>query len=500
MPASRRSDRVTESPAALTDAERVGARAAANTTLRAIADILGKLVSLLLFAAIARRGGQAGIGAFVVAFAYGQIVLVPVDFGLDRQLTRRVAEAPAAAARLWVNVMALKLALLVPILGLGVALLPLLGFTDQTGTIVLALLPGLAFDSLARSAFSVLMGFERAGPIAIGTFIQRAMGAGLGILALRLDYGVPVAAACYSLGAAIGFGVTVVLLGRVVPLRRSGGAEHAAWRTLLRTSRPFGFQETFSVLLFRLDALMLSFLASDAAIGRYGAAYRLFEGTLFISYSLASAFSAMYTYLGHETVPTIGSAFGRSLKLALAILVPCGLGLALLAAPIASAIFGDEFAAAAPALRLLAPVVVIVGLVTLSASLVVARSDAASAARLTGSMVALNVGLNLVLIPLFDERGAALALVITEAALLVALLRLVGRLVDRLDWRATVTGPLAAGAAMATAVVAMPASWIVAGAVGVLVYVGVLVTIERATCPADVAFVRKLLSRRRLLV
>jgi O-antigen/teichoic acid export membrane protein len=489
---------VTKGRPGLTDAERVGARAVANTTLRAVAEILGKLVSLVLFAAIARKGGQAGLGAFVLAFAYGQIVLVPVDFGLDRQLTRRVAETPEAAARMWVDVMALKTALLVPILGIGIAILPLLGYPDQTPTIILALLPGLAFDSFARSAFSVLMGFERGGPIAIGTFTQRTTGAGLGILALSLGYGVPVAAAGYSIGAALGFGVTVVLLGRLVPLRGTGGARPAKWRQLLRTSTPFGFQEVFSVLLFRLDAVLLSFLASGAAIGRYGAAYRLFEATLFISYSLASAFSAMYTYLGRDSVPTIGAAFGRSLKSALAILVPCGVGLMLLAEPILSAIFGDEFAAAAPALRLLAVVVVLVALVTLSASLVVARSAAAAAARLTGSMVALNVVLNVVLIPLLDERGAALAIVITEATLLLALLRLAGRLVGHLDWRATATGPLAAGAAMAVVVAALPAPWVVAGAAGTVVYVGVLVLVERATCPNDVAFVRKLLTRRRL--
>jgi O-antigen/teichoic acid export membrane protein len=489
---------VTEVRPGLTDAERVGARAAVNTTLRATAEILGKLVSLVLFAAIAREGGQAGLGAFVLAFAYGQIVLVPVDFGLDRQLTRRVAETPEAAARMWVDVIALKAALLVPILGLGIAILPLLGYHGQTPTIVLALLPGLAFDSLARSAFSVLMGFERAGPIAIGTFTQRATGAGLGILALSLGYGVPVAAAAYSVGAALGFGVTVLLLGHLVPLRGTGGAQPAKWRRLLRTSTPFGFQEVFSVLLFRLDAVLLSFLASGAAIGRYGAAYRLFEGTLFIGYSLASAFSAMYTYLGKDSVPTIGAAFGRSLKSALAILVPCAVGLALLARPILSAIFGDDFAAAAPTLRLLAVVVVLVALVTLSASLVVARSDAAAAARLTGSMVALNVVLNVVLIPLLDERGAALALVVTEVALLLALLRIAKPLVGHLDWRATATGPLAAGAVMAAVMAIAPVHWILVGTAGAVVYLAVLVLVERATCPNDVAFVRRLLTRGRL--
>lgn len=488
---------MSESPPALDAAERAGARAVANTSLRAAAEILGKLVSLLLFAMIARAGGQSGLGAFVLAFAFGQIIMVPVDFGLDRQLTRRVAEAPQRAGRLGLDVLALKAALLVPILALAVGLLALLGYSSETRLIAVALLPGLAFDSLARSAFSVFAGVERAGPVAAGAFTQRASGAALGVLMLGLGYGIPVAAACYSVGAALGFGLTVVLLDRHVALRGSGGAQPRAWGGLLRTSLPFGFQEVFSVLLFRLDALLLSFLATEAAVGRYGAAFRLFEATLFIAYSLASAFSAMYTYLGRDTVPTIGAAFGRSLKAALALLVPCAVTLGVLAEPLLSAVFGSDFAVSAPALRLLAPVVVLVGLVVLASSLVAGRGDPASTARLTGGMVLVNVALNLALIPSLDERGAAAALLITEALLLVAVLRVAGGLVGRLRWRVTLAGPLLAGAAMLVALEVGPSSWVLAFALGAVVYVGGLVVFERMTCPEDVAFVRRLVTRGR---
>ena len=53
----------------------------------------------------------------------------------------------------------------------------------------------------------------------------------------------------------------------------------------------------------RADVLLLAALASDAVVGIYGSAYRLFEATTFIDVALAGAFTAMYTYLGHDTTP-----------------------------------------------------------------------------------------------------------------------------------------------------------------------------------------------------
>ena len=90
----------------------------------------------------------------------------------------------------------------------------------------------------------------------------------------------------------------------------------------MTTSAPFAVQDVFGALLFRLDAVILSLMATEAAVGRYGAAYRLLESTLFISWALNGAFVAMYAYLGRDTEPTVGAVFQRSVKAALVLLVP----------------------------------------------------------------------------------------------------------------------------------------------------------------------------------
>ena len=63
------------------------------------------------------------------------------------------------------------------------------------------------------------------------------------------------------------------------------------------------------MMLFRLDTVILSLMATLAAVGRYGAAYRLLEASLFITYALMGAFVPMYTYLDEDSEPTVGGAF-----------------------------------------------------------------------------------------------------------------------------------------------------------------------------------------------
>ena len=83
-----------------------------------------------------------------------------------------------------------------------------------------------------------------------------------------------------------------------VPARKVNRADG---RTLATSSLPFAAQDVFSALLAKVDALILAVLTTQAAVGIYGAAYRLFESTLLVPYALAGAFSAMYTYLGHDS-------------------------------------------------------------------------------------------------------------------------------------------------------------------------------------------------------
>src|SRR6202040_1017447 len=118
----------------------------------------------LLFVVAGRKPGQYGLRAFVSAVAYLGFVMVAVDLGLDRYMLRIVASDRAASGRLFFNVLALKLALALPLFAIGFVVLDLIGYSHQVQATAWALAPGVFSDSIARTQLSVFLAHERGGP------------------------------------------------------------------------------------------------------------------------------------------------------------------------------------------------------------------------------------------------------------------------------------------------------------------------------------------------
>jgi O-antigen/teichoic acid export membrane protein len=476
------------------NAQTVGERAVTNTVYRSTAEIVGRLASLALFALVARKLGENGLGAFVFAIAYLGFVMVAVDLGLDRYILRAIARERSSANHLFFNVIALKLALALPLFSVSLLALHLVGYNAQAQATTLALTLGVFSDSVARSQAAIFSAHERGGPPSIADAFQRICSAGLGIAALQAGYGIVAVGLSYSAGSLIGVVVGFALLGRTIGMP-ARAVSHRRWRSLAAASVPFAAQDTFSILLARMDTLILSVIATQAAVGRYGAAYRLFESTFFITYALTGAFSAMYTYLGPGSDPPLRFVFQRSVKLALVLLMPLAVAFAVLAGPICRLIYGASFAAAAP-LRILAPGVVLMGVVTLGISLLVSRENPRRMVVLTAVMAGLNIVLNLILIPLYGDVGAASAMLATEVLYVIWVMHRADRAVGGIRLPATLAGALAAGLAMTVTSLPLHDSLLAALVTGGAVYLIVLFVVERIVNPLDVAFALGMARRR----
>ncbi len=246
-------------------------------------------------------------------------------------------------------------------------------------------------------------------------------------------------------------------------------------------------------MLFKLDAVLLS-LATEAAVGRYGAAYRLLESTMFVGWAINGAFVAMYAYLGRDTDPTVGAVFGRSLKLAL--VLRAGRDDRWGSSPSRSRCWPSAATSrrAAEPLRLLAPVVVPLCLVTLCSSLIVTRQPAAML-RITGPMVALNVALNLALIPTLGQRGGRRD-ARDRGGVPGRGPAHRGREVGGVRWRSMALAALGAGASMAVVMLLLASLPLVAFAAGAATYAAVFLVIERSVSPGDLEFALGMLRRR----
>jgi O-antigen/teichoic acid export membrane protein len=243
--------------------------------------------------------------------------------------------------------------------------------------------------------------------------------------------------------------------------------------------------------------VLLSLIASAAATGRYGAAYRLVDATLFVTWAIVGAFTAMYAYLDRHSVPTLAGVYGRSLKLALIALVPVAVTFATLSGSIITLIYGDGFEGADAALRILAVVVVLLALVSLSSSLLASKGRVATIARIGGCIVILNLVLNLILIPALAERGAAIAMVGAEGIFAAVALSLGHRMVGGVPWIRMLCAPLIAGAVMGAAMLALGAVPLLSAVLGVVVYAATIVAIERRVSPGDLELLGQVLRRPR---
>jgi O-antigen/teichoic acid export membrane protein len=470
-------------------------RVARNTLARAGAELAGKFASLLLMAVLAREEGPAALGVLVFAMAWCEIALVPADMGFDRWLLRIVARDKAAADTSFFNVFALKLtraAVVVPLSWLAVWAL---GYDGETLAVVVLLTFAYLLDTLSYTVFTTLNAVERGDLVGASLAAQRLCAAAIGVALLASGFGVVTVAAAYLVGAAVGFSVSMALLALRVgmPARR---LPPGARDDLRRRSRPFAGQEVLSIGLSRFDVLLISAFASSTVVGYYGAAYRLLEATLFIPTALQGSFVAMYTYLDKRSQPTIQAAFQRSLKLAVALLLPCAVPLAVIPGPLLELLFGNGFEDAEGALRALAPTVVLLGVVLLAVSLMSSRLEPRRLVVYYGVALVVNVVANVALIPPLGATGAGLAMLATELVLAVLALRACLAEVGSISVIATVGGPLSAGVAMAAAVFALQSLVLVALAAGIVVYGIVLLAVDRLLAPDDVRFVVGAVRRR----
>ena len=86
-------------------------RVLANTGYRLLADVGGKVGSVVLFIVMGRKLGDASFGVFTFAYSLVAIVTALADFGQDKVLTREVARERGLLDRYFLNTLILKLGL-----------------------------------------------------------------------------------------------------------------------------------------------------------------------------------------------------------------------------------------------------------------------------------------------------------------------------------------------------------------------------------------------------
>jgi O-antigen/teichoic acid export membrane protein len=468
-------------------------RTARGIAVLSFGEIVGKLCTLALIVSAARSLGPTDFGVFALALSVGTLAAIIPSWGFDTAVVQSGSADRGLLPLLLAELLVLRTLLAVPVLAVLGAVQLLARGAGVAGWSGILVLIACLLDTYADGFRSIATACQMQGRCAVVQILQRAVGCTLVVVAAALHAGLLAVSAGYLCGSVVG------VVGMVVAIRRLGivPAWHAVTRTGVRAlnaaSGLLGVNAVVSMALLRIDAVLLGVIAGDLAVGLYAAAYRLLETVLFVGYAVTRA---VFPVVASKPDPARAR---RGMRLGTVILatafVPYAVLLLLRGPQILSLLYGSRYSQGVqPILAWLSTAPLLYGVGFLTGAVLIALGQRRPL--LIGGVIALalNVAMNLALIPSLGGAGAAIAtvagyLVETSILLLVLVRSLPG------VWSARSLLPAAAGTLAAAAVLAGPARLFVALVLACLAFVLTWLPLVRWLDPEQLQVLRRLVQR-----
>ncbi len=391
-----------------------------NTAISIFGQFVTWTSTLLLTIAYGRFLGDVKFGELYFAMTFVSLLGIPIEIGFNQQLTRDVAEDPEKAhAYLW-NTLLIKLILWVFLYAIILFLSWMLGYSPEQRGIVAICSFTLLSGSIVNVFAALHYAFERTLYPAVGMILEKGLSAIVGFILLK--YGAPVQVmALVLLGGSLIDGIWQALwffrlAGRHIVIRKK------VLRDLVRSSIPFVVSGALGVIFYRIDTVLLFLMTSTAVVGWYGAGYRLFDTLVFIPNIIINTimfpiFSKLSADFNSQS--TLKVAVEKSMNLLVICAVPIASGFVFAAPNIIGFLYHrPEFANTVPVIQALAPGLIFLYINTLFYNIIITTRGEKKVPILSAAALVFNLGLNLYLIPRYQQVGAAAVTSLTELLLL----------------------------------------------------------------------------------
>jgi len=458
-------------------------RAARNAVFVMIAETAAKVTTFAWTVVAARELTQGQFGSFNFALSVALILASIAEWGFDPLLIQRVAREPGRAEAFFAHAIGWEGALATALFGTA-AIVGGLAADGTTRIVLLLVLLATYLDVYSDTIRAMGTAFQRQGVTSIALVLQRFATVGIAIPVLLLGGGLQGFAMAFLGGYVIGFVAHAVALGRLDVRFRFRHLERGGMRTFLRGTTAVGVSGLLLAALFRIDAIIITALKGDAALGAYSAAYRIFETSLFVVFAVNGALYPMMAERGDDA-DRVQSVFERAMGVTTLVYAPYAVVCLVDADRILDLLFGSQYAASSTdALRLLAlaPFIYTLGFVGGSALLALQQTRIllVAAVAATGA----NLALNLALIPSWGIEGAAIATTMSFLVEGVILVVVLGRTSGRRPALVSAVLPgVVGGIGLAAVLELAPLSTIPALAVGTPVYLGCWWAAARVVAP-----------------
>lgn len=415
----------------------------ANAGALVIGGVLAQAASVFVEAAIARGLGANAYGTLSAVYTVTLLAVLAIDMGMNWKLIEEGSRAPDTMDVNLGTMLSLKLLIFALLYPATVGVLALAGYAGAFFELFIVFAPFallmLVQESLAavytasrRNWFNAI--FQAAVPVT--TFVA--------VLAFVLPQpSLNRAGMAYVAGSAVPTAIWLWLTIR----NHAPRVDRSRFKSIVRGSYLYGVTALLSYSSFKSGILLLMVLSSAREVAFFAAAFKLVE----LGYKipiLANRLIAPHLFADSvhrpEAFPALCDALLRATGTLSAL---TAVVLFVLGAAFIRFIFGSEFAPAAPLLQILGVALALKTFALLAQSIVTSADQLEFRTRALGWTTALGALISVPLIVAWGAKGAAIGVLIGDAALLAALAWRLQKLLPATRMLSLVAAPFAAAAA-----------------------------------------------------
>ncbi len=477
---------------------------AKNTSIMMFQQVITMTSTVLMTLFVARYLGPVEYGKLYLAVSIAGVFQILVNYGGNYLIAKQVARERERTGIIFINALILRLGFaLLSVLAIWTMAL-ILNYPSDVRILLSVYGLGLLLWAAHTSLYACYQGHELLQYTSAGAVVERVFVSVVAIAALLLGAGALAVAIIVFLGTATNVATETWFSRKILHV-----VPKFEWPIIaeeLKAGIPYFLFGICSTIYFRIGTVMLERMAPGQAVGWFGAAFRFFESLNF-PFILTVAIYPVLARSWLEISDVHRKTMQRSLEYVIVLGIPVAIGTALYSRDIVGLFFGlPAYEPTAAILQVFSA-----GLLFLYVDMILGTTLLSSDRQkmlvfVSVAAIPLNIGLNLFLIPYFQQNyqdggmGAAAATVISEFAIMVSMLSLLPRGVLK-GFRALVPLKSAvAGVAMGVAALAarnLNLYWIPAATISSLIYIGGLLAL-RVFEPSEKRLLREMVIDRGL--
>lgn len=394
-------------------------RIASHFLFKTGAEVISRLAMFYVILLITTRMGAAGYGAWSSVYSFLSLFIVVADLGLNLVLVRDVCQTPSLFALYSRKLLRAKLFLSLSFGLVAVGSSFLMEWASEEQNLIYAMTGFLLTGTWVEFVQHLLWSKDDQrveSLVKTGNRLLVAIGSVAGILQNSLEL-----ALIYSILAnllSIVFGWIRVNQHKLEKLKVESKPVFS-WREVWAKALPVSLTAFLVVLYLRVDVVMLKFFRNDLAeIGQYTAVMKIQDLIHTVSVIGMATLFPVLNKLWANKRKMLPDLISRLIKYSLLFTTAVATGGFLTAADLLPLIFGSEFSEAASFARILWWGLIPMGLNLIFLNLFLIAGKTKMNLVFTLISVAVNIVINLILIPHFGAIGAAWATLAAEWALL----------------------------------------------------------------------------------